>query len=148
MIRQSTSASRYFGLARSSCMVRHAMQRYTWLVFVSLAAGCATSHLAWRRLDDPTRLKPDKLVWIWGGGELNKWHSVVVTQDSVTGVPYDIPLPCDSCQRSLPRNQIDSMKVSYQQHNVAKEVFVGAGLVFLAILAEAGVCTLIHAEHC
>src|SRR6267142_6623677 len=97
-------------------MIPDTMLRFLCLLLVLLAGACGTNHLAWRRLDQPTPLKPDDVVWIWGGGSAQKWHAVVITRDSVSGVSYELPLPCDSCRRSLPRSQIDSMQVGYQVH--------------------------------
>ena len=135
-------------LTRSSPVVRSAMLR-SCLVSILLAAGCTTRYSAWRRLDQPTPLKSEDIVWIWRGGVANKWHAVVITQDSVSGVPYELPLPCDSCRHSLSRSQVDSMDVGYERHKVSNGVraLEYVGVVALAILVEAGVCALIHANN-
>jgi len=88
-------------------------------------------------------------VWIWRGGLVNKWHAVVITHDSVSGVPYELPLPCDSCRHTLPRSQVDSMDVGYERHKVSNggRALEYVGVVALAILVEAGVCALIHANN-
>ena len=132
---------------RSWCLAPLTMLRCSYLVFVLLAAGCTTKYLAWRRLDQPTALKPDDLVWIWRRGVATKWHAVSITQDSVSGVPYELPLLCDSCRHTLPRSQVDSMQVGYFHHNVAREALEDLGIVSLVILVEAGVCALIHARN-
>jgi hypothetical protein len=75
----------------------------------------------------------------------NKWHAVIITQDSVSGVPYDLAVECDSCRRSLPRSQVDSMKVGY--HSVVREGLEDLGVVTLGLVVEAGVCALIHASN-
>ena len=130
-------------------MISPSKLRRSCLGLVLLAAGCTASHVAWRRLDQPTPLKPDEIVWIWGGGVVNKWDAVVITQDSVSGVPYELPLPCDSCRRSLPRTQVDSMAVAYNaKHLDSKEGLDVAGAVGLVILLEIVVCTAIGATHC
>jgi len=137
-----------FRWRRSWLIVRSAVLR-SCLLFVLLAAGCATRYLAWRRVDQPTPLKSEDVVWIWGGGAANKWHAVVITQDSVSGVPYELPLPCDSCRHSLSRSQVDSMDVGYerQKSSSGARALQYAGVVILAILVEAGVCALIHADN-
>ena len=122
------------------------MVRRSLLASALLAAGCTTKYVAWRRLDQPTPLKPDDLVWIWSRGVVNKWHAVSIAQDSVSGIPYELPLPCDSCRRSLPRSQVDSIKLRYLHHNVAREALEDLGIATLALIAEAGVCALIHAS--
>jgi len=118
------------------------------LVVGLLTAGCsASTSTQWRRLDQPTPVKPDVLVRIWSGGVGNKWHAVSITQDSVSGIPYDVPLSCDSCRRSIPRSQVDSMQVSYTHRHVAKEALTVVGITVVALVAEAAVCALIHAHN-
>ena len=117
------------------------------LVLALLAIGCATP-VAWHRLEPPVALKPAEIVWIWTGAAVRKWHAVAITQDSVVGVPYDLPLSCDSCRQSLARSRVDSMEVPYQPRVGSRPArpWVVAGIVVAALLVEVGVCTLIHAH--
>ena len=80
-------------------------------------------------------------MWIWSGGQVKKWHAVVITQDSVSGIPYPMSLKCDSCRRSLPRTQVDSMKRGY--HTVPEYVIEGTGIVAVLTLTEAAVCAVV-----
>ena len=73
-----------------------------------------------------------------------KWQAVYVTRDSVSGIPYEEFVYCRNCRRTLPRSRVDSMKVAYRtfpQH-VAETVGI-IGLVSVALLAEAVVCSLV-----
>ncbi len=66
--------------------VRGSIVRCSLLASVLLAAGC--THWGRRRVDQPTPVKPHAPVWIWSGDSVMKWHAVVITQDSVLGIPY------------------------------------------------------------
>jgi len=77
-----------------------------------LAQGCAT-YWGWRPLDQTEELKPWNQVRIWRGDTLQQWHAVVITQDSVSGIPKKKPLTCHDCRRSIPLTQVDSLKVGY-----------------------------------
>src|SRR5690349_9074226 len=97
--------------------VRTLVVRLALFALVILAAGCA--YWGRRPLDEPTP-EPHHPVWIWSGGNVEKWHGVVVTHDSVTGIPYGTSLECCSCRRSIPRTEVDSMTLGY--HTVAETV--------------------------
>jgi len=112
------------------------------LVALALVVGACTTNWAWQPLNYPTPIEPDNLVWVWSRGTINKWRAVVFTHDSVSGIPYDLALKCDSCRLSLPLTQVDSMRLGYRYESTPKVVledlaFLGA--VFgLAILIAAG----------
>jgi hypothetical protein len=97
------------------------------LAFVLATAACFWGR---RRVDEPRPVKPYAPVWIWSGGRVEKWHAVVITQDSVSGISWGKSLKCDSCRRSMPRTQVDSMKVGY--HTIAERVAYLGGLVILS----------------
>src|SRR5260221_11356862 len=88
------------------------MTRCLSIAFVLLIAGCA-GYWGKRPLDQPTRLNPRNPVWIWTGGEVEKWHEVVITPDSVSGIPFDQPLQCAVSRQSVPRTLVASMKRGY-----------------------------------
>ena len=127
--------------------VRVLVERCTLVAFVFLAADCSP-YWGRRSLDKPTPVKPDDAVLIWSHGAFNTWHAVVITQDSVSGIPYENSLTCDSCRRSLPRSQVDSMQLGYVRHHIdSKVVLQGAGAIALLLALEAAFCTLIGATH-
>ena len=72
---------------RGSAMRASVMVRCSLLASVLLAVGCS-NYWGRRRVDQPTPVKPHNPVWIWSGGQVKKWHAVVITQDSVSGIPY------------------------------------------------------------
>jgi hypothetical protein len=93
--------------------VRLLMVRSLLPTIFLLAEGCAT-YWGWRPLDQTKELKPYNEVRIWNCGTLQQWHGVVITQDSISGIPKQKPLTCDDCRRSIPLTQVDSLKVGYQ----------------------------------
>ena|SRR5437660_344610 len=108
-------------VVRCSCLV----------VLVLLAAGCPNH---WRRLDQPTPLKPHAEVRIWSGGKVQLWYGVVISDDSVSGIPHGKSLKCDSCRVSIPRPRVDSLKVGY--HTLAQKI-IGVGILAVALWADA-----------
>ena len=121
--------------------------RYSPLALVLLAVGCSSS-LRSLPLDQPTPVKAHDFVWIWSGVTVYEWQAVVITQDSVSGIQYGMSLKCDSCRRSIPRAQVDSMKLEYKTgdaKSVALTSLVIAGVLAAAILAEYVVATIARA---
>ncbi|HET9708895.1 MAG TPA: hypothetical protein VFP39_11395 [Gemmatimonadales bacterium] len=116
------------------------------LAFVLSSAGCA-GFWGRRPLEQATPIKPDQPVWIWTSRGVEKWHDVVVTEDSVTGTRFDMPLQCPRCRHSIPRSQVDSMTLGYHTgvEHVAKAagtVTVLVGIVATATVLDGVVCYL------
>ena len=42
---------------------------------------------------------------------MDRWHAVVLTDDSVSGVPYLRPTGCDTCRLGRGRADVDSIRV-------------------------------------
>ena len=90
------------------------MTRSLCLAFVLLIAGCWGNYWGQRPVDQPTPIDPGDPVWIWTRGGVEKWRAVVITQDSVSGIPFESSRKCVVCRRSIPRVQVDSMKHGYR----------------------------------
>lgn len=116
------------------------MARCSLFASVLLAAGCS-NYWGRRPLDQPTPVNPHDPVFIWHRRGVEKWHGVVITQDSVSGIPYETTLKCTLCRRSIPRVQVDSMKLYY--HTLPQNVTVFVGALAVLTLAEYAVCSLI-----
>jgi hypothetical protein len=128
---------------------RHLSSHLPRFAFLLLAAGCGGGRGAPRRIEEPFPLEPSAVVWIWSGGKVEKWHAVVFPPDSVSGIPYTMALPCDSCRRTMPRAQVDSMKVGpYHGGTKSPNALEVAGLVGAALLLEIAICTAIGAKTC
>lgn len=75
-----------------------------------VALGCGAG---WHQPVSPVAgaLPPRQQVQVWRGGTAFQLHAVVVTADSVTGIPYTRPVTCDSCRIGLPRAEADSIRL-------------------------------------
>jgi hypothetical protein len=118
---------------------------------LALFAGDCLNGGGWEqtRIEEPTPLEPWRVVSVWSGGKVEKWHAVVITPDSVSGIPYKMSLECDSCRRSLPRAQVDSMKVDFRTgppKGVARTSLEMAGALVAVLLLEVVVCTAARAK--
>ena len=126
---------------------RPLVSRLSRFAFLLLAAGCGGGRWEPRRIEQPFPLEPSAVVWIWSGGKVEKWHAVVFPPDSVSGIPYRMALQCDSCRRSMPRAQVDSMKVGPYQTGGPNALEV-AGVVGAALLLEIVICSAVGAKTC
>ena len=108
---------------------------------VLLAAGCS-GYWGRRPVDQPTPVERHDPVWIWSGGEVTKWHAVVITQDSVSGIPFEMSRKCARCRRGIPRVQVDSMKRGYR--TLAETVTDIVGPASLLIVAEYAVGLVVN----
>ena len=134
--------------------LRHFMRHLPRFAFLLLAVGCSGGGWEPRRIDLPFPLEPSDvvfepsyIVWIWSAGKVEKWHAVVITPDSVSGIPYRMALQCDSCRRSMPRAQVDSMKVG-PYHAKGPNALEVAGVLGAALLLEIVVCSVADAKTC
>ncbi len=88
----------------------------------------------WHREDpSPTStLPPRQQVQIWQGQKNRVLHSVVVSSDSISGVPYQNPADCDSCRVHLARNAVDSMRLGNMGKGALKSIGFAAVLMAAA----------------
>ena len=126
--------------------LRHFMTHPSRFAFLLLAVGCSGGQWAPRRIELPFPLEPSDIVGIWSGGKVEKWHAVVITPDSVSGIPYRMALQCDRCRRSMPRAQVDSMTLGHETR--APNVLLLAGVVAAAIGLEMVICSAIGPKNC
>ena len=126
--------------------LRHFMRHPSRFAFLLLAVGCSGGQWAPRRIEPPFPLEPSDIVGIWSGGTVEKWHAVVITPDSVSGIPYRMALQCDSCRRSMPRAQVDSMTLGHETR--APNVLLLAGVVAAVIGLEMVICSAIGPKNC
>jgi hypothetical protein len=83
-----------------------------WLLsaLVLSAAGCGAG---WRSVPslEPGPLRPRQQAQIWQGDKAHRVHGVVVGRDSISAIPFARPLECDSCRITLPRAEVDSLRL-------------------------------------
>ncbi len=125
--------------------VRLSVRHISRLTFLLLAAECHGGAWEPRRIDLPYPLEPSDVVWIWSGGKVEKWHGVVITPDSVSGIPYGTSLKCDSCRRSIPRAQVDSVKLGHKT-GVAPTPLTYVGVLAAVLVLEIVVCSALGAQ--
>jgi hypothetical protein len=101
-----------------------------WQLFVLLlTAGCGAG---WRRIDSlPATVAPSQQVQVWRNGQARVLHAVARTQDSLAGVPFQLPPDCDSCRVTLALTSIDSLRVG----NMERGAFRGLGLGYVGLAA-------------
>jgi len=125
--------------------LRHFMGHVSRFAFLLLALGCNGGRWKPRRIEQPFPLEPSAVVWIWSGGRVEKWHAVVFPPDSVSGIPYRMALQCDSCRRSMPRAQVDSLSLGSQTR--APKALEVAGIVAAALVLEIVICHAAGAKN-
>jgi hypothetical protein len=78
------------------------------LVGLATLVGCGAG---WRRQTMlPGVLAERQQVQVWHRGLVERWHAVVLTTDSVRGIPFLRPVDCDSCRITLPIAEVDSVR--------------------------------------
>jgi hypothetical protein len=50
---------------------------------------------------------------IWTRDTVMQWRAVLITRDSISGIPDNISQQCDSCRLTLPTSAVDSLRVGY-----------------------------------
>lgn len=80
-----------------------------------------------RRLDE---------VRIWSGKHVWQWRAVVVSSDSITGIPETTSLIGDTSRVRLPLSAVDSIQVGYQSHVEGADIadYIGGGAFFILIV--------------
>ena len=93
----------------------------------------------WRRTEPSpeTTLPPRQQVQVWQGNNSRLLHAVVVTVDSITGVPYQLPPECDSCRVALARSTVDSIRLGNKEKAALKSFGLGYVLIGVATVVLA-----------
>ena len=81
----------------------------------------------------PTRLGRDQQVKIWSGDTVSRWHAVVITADSITGVPYKMSTKCDTCRLRLPLYAVDSIRLRYRESPRERKHIIALMLLFTVV---------------
>lgn len=111
------------------------MTRLGLVCLLTLLNACAAG---WRRMPDlglgpfPRRQQAQ----IWHGGRSERWHGLNVTVDSVSGVRFTEDPGCEGCRLSLPRTEIDSVRIGNPETGFLKTagLIVGIPIVLGVII--------------
>jgi hypothetical protein len=76
-------------------------------------------------------MDPNQQVQVWRKNKALRWHGVVISTDSVSGLHFLAPLDCDSCRVTYPVSEIDSIRIGNPPAGFMKSVglFLGVWLI-------------------
>ena len=94
--------------------------RYSLLSLVLLLGACLGGRV---HVDEWTDIAITQQVDVWTQGQHWRLYGITVLLDSITGIPTDVSLDCDSCRVGFPRSQIDSV-VTRRPNEIVKGVVV------------------------
>ncbi|MCX6069867.1 MAG: hypothetical protein NTU91_03260 [Chloroflexi bacterium] len=84
------------------------------LALPALAIGLAGCGAGWHRTQPSLGPLPVRQqVQVWHGGLVERWHAVMLSPDSVSGVPFLRPANCDSCRLAVSRADVDSVRAGH-----------------------------------
>jgi hypothetical protein len=109
-----------------------------------LIAGTLACGAGWHQ---PPEISPGpwpkrQQVQIWTDGHSRQWHSLVVSRDSVSGVPFTKNPDCADCRQALPLNAVDSVRVGNPEAGFWKTVgfVVAIPMAILVVICGGGSC--------
>jgi hypothetical protein len=105
-----------------------------WLLAWS-QAGCGAG---WRRTGElpPGALSPKQQAEVWHGGRADRLHAVILSADSISGVPYLQPQSCDSCRVAFAQTAVDSVRLGHPERGFWRSVGLAlGGTLVLAVVA-------------
>jgi hypothetical protein len=79
-------------------------------------------------VDEWTDIAIEQKVDVWTQGQHWRLYGVTVMLDSITGIPTEVPLSCDSCRVGFPRSRIDSV-VTRHTSELVKGVLMQAAAI-------------------
>ncbi len=100
-------------------------------LLAALQGGCGVWHRLRPVPEGPLPLRQQAQVFHHGG--VARWHAVVATQDSISGIPFIQPPGCDACRVALPRSAVDSVRVGNPEARFASGLGIGL-LTFLSLM--------------
>lgn len=100
-----------------------------------LATGCGAGW-ATVTVPEPRSFSPRRQIQLWVGQRATRLHAVVITRDSVSGIPFLEPVDCDSCRVQFPRSEVDSVRLGNPPAGFWRTLgLVLAGLFVVALAA-------------
>ena len=80
-------------------------------------------------------MEPRQQVQVWREGSMDRWHAVVVTADTVSGIHFLEPLDCDSCRVAVDRASVDSLRVGNPVAGFWKSMALVMGAILVTCFA-------------
>jgi hypothetical protein len=71
-------------------------------------------------------------VQVWHRGRADLLHGVSVDSSTVRGTPYHRPLSCDSCLVTIPRAEVDSVRIGDLSNGLWRSVALVGGVVIVS----------------
>ena len=97
-----------------------------------LQIGCGAG---WRSTDiTPGPQRPRQQAQVWIGGRALRWHALVVSTDTISGVPFNQPPACDSCRVAVNRAEVDSVRFGDPTAGFWKSVALGFGISLVGVV--------------
>lgn len=101
------------------------------LALVMLGAACTPRYV---RVADgiPLGADPRQRVQVFARGRTLELHAIAMNPEAVSGVPYFQSPSCASCRITVPRPEIDSLRVINPKDDTP--LYVGLGIVAVLFL--------------
>ena len=106
------------------------MKRW-YSVFLVIAAACYP--VLPQQEVKPKRLGRYQQVKIWRADSVSRWYAVVITADSITGVPHKKSTGCDSCRVGFPLGAVDSIHPGYRESPRETRHIIALAVVYLLV---------------
>jgi hypothetical protein len=102
-------------------------------ILALFAAGCGLFGRPERIADlRPSTLPRSQVMLIFSHGTVRRWHGVVISSDSITGIPDAESARCERCRASVPRAVVDSAVLLGS--NPPTAVMVISGVIVIAFI--------------
>jgi len=122
---------------RASSVTWHTARRALWL---AVCFACAPSAKSTVIGFAPRRYGPDRHFLVYTGAKVLRWHSVVVSRDSVSGISDSLrAVACDTCRQSLSQTDVDSIAMVQRSGGTPPTL-----LQVVLVLLVAGGALLVH----
>jgi hypothetical protein len=75
---------------------------------------------------------------VWHEERAERLHALILTNDSLSGIPYMRPSECDSCRVSLARVEVDSIRLGHPERGFWRSAGLVLGALTLLGIAACG----------
>ena len=109
-----------------------------------LPCGCSTG---WRRISvaDRVAVPGHQQAEVWRRGHVQRLQGLVVSGDSVGGIPFPHTPGCDTCRVAIARTEVDSIRVGDPTTAFWQSALLGVGVaagVYEVLCLRSNLCGL------